>query len=188
MMLALLLSRIAVDVVVLEKHADFLRDFRGDTVHPSTMEVMHEIGLLSEFLERPHQKVREIGGEIAGERVVFADFSRVPAHARFIALMPQWHFLDFLAEHARRNPSFHLYMQAEVDGLIEERGRIAGATARTADQGGIEVRSDVLIGADGRESTVRKRAGLVVHDLGAPIDVLWLRVSRRRDDPGRTMG
>lgn len=187
MMLGLLLSRMGLDVVVLEKHADFLRDFRGDTVHPSTMEVMHEIGLLPEFLARPHQEVREIGGQIGRERVMFADFSRLPTHARFVALMPQWHFLDFLAEHARRYPGFHLRMRAEVGGLIQENGRIAGVTATTP-EGPLDVRSDLTVGADGRESTVRRKANLVVKNLGVPIDVLWLRLSRRSDDPGQTLG
>jgi 2-polyprenyl-6-methoxyphenol hydroxylase-like FAD-dependent oxidoreductase len=186
-MLGLLLARAGVDVVVLEKHADFLRDFRGDTVHPSTLEVIRELGLLESFLARPHQKMRQIAGEIAGRRIVIADFSHVPATCRFIALMPQWHFLDFLVEHARAYPTFRLLMQAEVTDLIRENDRVAGVVATTT-AGRLEVRSSLVVGADGRHSVVRERAGLVVENLGAPIDVLWMRLSRRPDDPGPTLG
>lgn len=187
MMLGLLLARIGVGVVVLEKHADFLRDFRGDTVHPSTLEVLHELGLLQEFLLRPHQEVRELGGSVEGERVRLADFSHVPAHARFLVFMPQWDFLDFLARHAGRSPRFHLRMQAEVVDLLKEGERTIGVIAKTP-TGPLEVRADLTVGADGRKSIVREKAGLPGRDFGAPIDVLWMRIARRPDDPARTLG
>jgi 2-polyprenyl-6-methoxyphenol hydroxylase-like FAD-dependent oxidoreductase len=187
MMLGVLLARAGVDVLVLEKHGDFLRDFRGDTVHPSTLEVIHELGWLESFLQRPHQQVRELGGYVGDERVLIADFSHLPTRCRFIALMPQWDFLDFLAERGRRYPTFHLQMEAEVVDLLTEDGRVAGVTARTPD-GTLDVRAPLTIGADGRSSIVRERAGLAVDELGAPIDVLWTRFARRPDDPGQTFG
>jgi 2-polyprenyl-6-methoxyphenol hydroxylase-like FAD-dependent oxidoreductase len=187
MMLGLLLARAGVPVIVLEKHADFLRDFRGDTIHPATLEIMHEIGLLNDFLRRPHQEVRSIGVQFGEEFVDFADFTHLPTHCRFIALMPQWDFLDFIAEQARRYPAFALKTRAEVTGLIEEGGRIAGIRAETP-EGGLTVRADLVVGADGRHSTVRERAGFEVDDLGAPMDVLWMRLSRHPDDPAQTLG
>jgi 2-polyprenyl-6-methoxyphenol hydroxylase-like FAD-dependent oxidoreductase len=183
----LLLARAGIDVLVLEKHADFLRDFRGDTIHPSTLEVFHELGILDEFLKRPHQAARQIAGYVGNVEVVIADFSHLPTRCRFIALMPQWDFLDFLADQGRRYPTYHLRMQAEVTGVIEDGGRIAGVTATTP-QGPLEVRAELVVGADGRHSTVRQRSGLQVEDLGAPIDVLWLRLSRRPGDPRQALG
>jgi 2-polyprenyl-6-methoxyphenol hydroxylase-like FAD-dependent oxidoreductase len=183
MMLGYLLARAGVDVVVLEKHADFLRDFRGDTVHPSTLELMFELGLLDEFLKRPHQEVGVLIGIVGGTTVPIADFSHVPTHCKFIALMPQWDFLTFLAENARRYPAFRLLMQAEVTELIDAGDGIAGVRASTPD-GPIEIRADLVVGADGRHSTVRARAGLAVHDLGAPIDVLWMRLPKHPGDIG----
>lgn len=187
MMLGYLLARAGVDTVVLEKHADFLRDFRGDTVHPSTLEVMHELGLLEEFLERPHQKVREIGGQIGDQTVTIADFSHLPVRCGFIAMMPQWDFLDFLAQHGCKLPSFRLIMQAEVTGLIEEQQRTAGVRATTPD-GPLEIRADLTVGADGRHSTVRACAGLEIEELGAPMDALWMRLSKHPGDPQQTGG
>ncbi len=187
MMLGLLLARMAVDVVVLEKHADFLRDFRGDTIHPSTLELMHELGLLEEFLKRPHQEVRHLAGQIGDETVTLADFTHLPTYAKFLGLMPQWDFLNFIAEQARRYPSFHLKMQAEVTALIEEGGRVVGARAQTP-EGELEIRAGLTVGADGRHSVVRERAGLPVLNLGAPMDVLWMRVSRQPTDPVQTFG
>jgi 2-polyprenyl-6-methoxyphenol hydroxylase-like FAD-dependent oxidoreductase len=187
MMLGLLLARAGVDVTVLEKHADFFRDFRGDTIHPSTLEVVHELGLLEDFLTRPHQEIRELRGWIGDEMIPVADFSRLPTCCKFIALMPQWDFLDFLAQHARKYPNFRLRMQAEVTDLIEEGGRVAGVRARTP-AGTLEVRADLVVGADGRHSTVREKAGLQIIDLGAPMDVLWMRLSQQPGDPKESMG
>jgi 2-polyprenyl-6-methoxyphenol hydroxylase-like FAD-dependent oxidoreductase len=187
MMLGLLLARAGVDVLVLEKHADFLRDFRGDTIHPSTLEVMHELGLVDELLKLPHQEARELRGRVGQEIVPMADFTHLPTHCKFIALMPQWDFLDFLARKAARYPSFHLSMRAEAVGLIEESGRIVGVEVQTP-EGRREVRADLVVGADGRHSLVRQRAGLEVRELGAPMDVLWFRLSRRPDDPANLMG
>ena len=187
MMLGLLLARAGVDVVVLEKHADFLRDFRGDTVHPSTLELMHQLQILEAFLKLPHQEVRELSGQIENEMVAIADFTHLPTHCKFVALMPQWDFLDFLKERARRYSGFHLRMQAEVIRLIEENGSIAGVRGKTP-RGHLEVRAPLTIAADGRHSTVRERAGLKGIDLGAPMDVLWMRLSRRPTDRGQTFG
>ena len=187
MMLSFLLARMGVDVLVLEKHADFLRDFRGDTIHPSTLEVMHELGILDEFLKRPHQEVRELAGQVGGETVTIADFTHLPTHCRFIAFMPQWDFLNFIVEQARRYPAFHLRMQAEVTDLIEENGKVAGVRAKTP-EGILEARANLTVGADGRHSVVRERAGLPVINLGAPMDVMWMRLSRRPGDPGQTFG
>jgi 2-polyprenyl-6-methoxyphenol hydroxylase-like FAD-dependent oxidoreductase len=187
MMLGYLLARAGVDVVVLEKHADFLRDFRGDTVHPSTLEVMHELGVLEEFLKLPHDEVRELGGQIGDEFVKLADFSHLPTVSKFIALVPQWDFLDFLADHARLYPTFKLIMRAEVVDLLESEGRVAGVRAETPD-GELDVRADLTIGADGRGSIVRDKAGLEVEKFGAPMDVLWFRLSRKPSDGEQTLG
>jgi 2-polyprenyl-6-methoxyphenol hydroxylase-like FAD-dependent oxidoreductase len=187
MVLGLLLARAGVPVIVLEKHPDFLRDFRGDTIHPSTLEIMHELGVLSDFLQRPHQEARTLGAQIGKDFLEVADFTHLPTHCRFIALMPQWDFLDFIAEQGRRHPSFQLAMRAEVTGLVETGGRVAGVRAETP-AGRLVVRADLVIGADGRHSTVRELAGLEIDDLGAPMDVLWMRLSRHPDDPGQTLG
>src|SRR4029079_11548682 len=166
-----LLARAGVDVAVLEKHGDFLRDFRGDTIHPSTLEIMNELGILDEFLKRPHQEAQQLTGGICDAEIPVADFSHLPTRCKFIAFMPQWDFLDFIAEHARRYPTFHLHMRAEVSDLIEEAGKFGGVRATTP-EGPLEVRTPLTVGADGRHSTVRRRAGLEVVDQGAPIDVL----------------
>jgi 2-polyprenyl-6-methoxyphenol hydroxylase-like FAD-dependent oxidoreductase len=187
MMLGFLLARAGIDVLVLEKHADFLRDFRGDTIHPSTLEIMHELGLLDEFLKRPHQEVRELTGQIGAESVVIGDFRYLPTQCKFIALMPQWDFLNFLAEQARRYAGFHLRMQARATDLIIERDRVVGVRAETPD-GPLEIRADLVVGADGRHSDIRERAGLEVEDLGAPMDVLWLRLSKKPEDAQQTLG
>ncbi|HZD06795.1 MAG TPA: FAD-dependent oxidoreductase, partial [Candidatus Limnocylindrales bacterium] len=187
MMLGFLLARAGVDVCVLEKHADFLRDFRGDTIHPSTLELMYELGILEDFLKRPHQEILELGGQVGKEMVTIADFRHLPTHCKFLALMPQWDFLNFIVEHARRYPTFRLMMQAEVVDLIEENNAIAGAIAKTP-TGPIEIRANLTVGADGRSSVVRERAKLQVMDLGAPMDVFWMRLSRRSTDPAQTFG
>jgi 2-polyprenyl-6-methoxyphenol hydroxylase-like FAD-dependent oxidoreductase len=186
MMLGFLLARTGVEVIVLEKHADFLRDFRGDTIHPSTLEIMHELGLLNEFLKQPHQEVRSLSAQI-GEKVIrTADFTNLPTKCRFLAFMPQWDFLNFISEHAKRYSKFHLRMETEVTELIIENGRIGGVLAITP-SGTIEVRGDLVIGADGRHSTVRRKAGLNVRELSVPIDVLWMRLSRRPGDKGQAL-
>ncbi|MEX0977275.1 MAG: FAD-dependent oxidoreductase [Pirellulales bacterium] len=187
MMLGLLLARAGVEVVVLEKHGDYLRDFRGDTIHPSTLELLHELGMLEEFLKRPHQEAQRIRAVVGGREFAFADFSHLSTHCKFIALMPQWDFLDFIEQQARRYPTFHLRMRADVGGLIEENGRVVGLRANTP-EGPLEVRAPLTVGADGRRSTVRQQAGLEVENLGAPIDVLWMRISRRPDDPRQLIG
>jgi 2-polyprenyl-6-methoxyphenol hydroxylase-like FAD-dependent oxidoreductase len=187
LMLGFLLARAGVDVVVIEKHADFLRDFRGDTIHPSTLEVMGELGLLEQFLALPHQRAATISAFFGEREYPLADFTHLPTRCKFIALMPQWDFLNFLAGHGRSFPSFHLHMLAEAVDLIEEGGRIAGVRANTAD-GSLDVRADLTVGCDGRHSTVRARAGLTGEDLGAPMDVLWFRLPKRAGDSGESMG
>jgi 2-polyprenyl-6-methoxyphenol hydroxylase-like FAD-dependent oxidoreductase len=187
MMLGFLLARAGLDVCVLEKHADFLRDFRGDTIHPSTLELMYELGILEDFLKRPHQEILELGGQVGKDMVTIADFRYMPTHCKFLALMPQWDFLDFIVEQARRYPTFRLMMQAEVVDLIEENGAIVGVVAKTPD-GMREIRANLTVGADGRHSVVRERAKLQVMDLGAPMDVFWMRLSRRPTDPAQTFG
>ena len=187
MMLGYLLARAGIDVVVLEKHADFLRDFRGDTVHPSTLDVIAELGLLDDFLARPHQEYPRLTGEAFGTQVTIADFTRLRTRCKFIALMPQWDFLNFLVQHGSRYPAFHVRMQASVTGLLREDGRIIGVRGHGA-SGPFEVRAALVVGADGRHSTVRAAAGLAVRDVGAPIDVLWMRISKRPGDPQAVLG
>jgi 2-polyprenyl-6-methoxyphenol hydroxylase-like FAD-dependent oxidoreductase len=191
MMAAFLLARAGVDVVVLEKHADFLRDFRGDTIHPSTLQLMFELGILDEFLSRPHQELNQMTLQVEGVDVPIADLKHLPTRCKFVALMPQWDFLNFIAEKAKAYPQFHLRMESEVTDLIEENGRIAGVRAKTSQsdrQGTLEVRADLTLGADGRHSIVRDKAGLEVIDLGAPIDVLWMRLSRQVSDGVAVLG
>jgi 2-polyprenyl-6-methoxyphenol hydroxylase-like FAD-dependent oxidoreductase len=187
MMLGFLLARAGVPVTVLEKHRDFFRDFRGDTVHPSTLELVYELGLLDEFLKLPHERVDHVSSLVGDERVVIADFSHLPTHCRFIALMPQWDFLNFFAKNGKRYAAFDLRMSAEATGLIEEGDRVAGLRAQTRD-GGLEIRADLVIGCDGRHSTLRERAGFQAENVGAPIDVLWFRVLRRESDSTETFG
>ena len=187
MMLGLLLARAGVRVAVLEKHRDFLRDFRGDTIHPSTLELLHELGLAAEFLRLPHQEVTEIRAQIGDTAVPVADFRRLPVRSRFIAMIPQWDFLDFLAQHAARYPGFELRMQTEATGLLFDASRVVGVRASSPD-GELEIGADLVVGADGRHSLVRSAAGLELIDLGAPIDVLWFRLPKRPGDSEATMG
>jgi 2-polyprenyl-6-methoxyphenol hydroxylase-like FAD-dependent oxidoreductase len=187
MMLGFLLARAGVSVAVLEKHADFLRDFRGDTVHPSTLELMCELGMIDRFLAVPHRKVERFGIEIGNERVQVVDLRHLPTRCKYIALMPQWDFLDFLAGQGSRYDTFDLHMQAEATDLIEKEGRILGVRARTA-QGELTVRADLVVGCDGRHSTLRSKAGLESDDFGAPMDVLWFRLARKESDAAETFG
>ena len=187
MMLGYLLARAGVHVVVLEKHADFFRDFRGDTVHPSTLELMFELGLMDKFLKLPHQEVETLSAQIGAEHVEMVDFRHLPTHCKFVALMPQWDFLNFLAEQGKRYKTFDLRMQAEARDLIEENGRIVGLIADPPD-GALTIRADLVIGCDGRHSTVREKAGLKSDDYGAPMDVLWFRVSHKGGDKADTFG
>jgi 2-polyprenyl-6-methoxyphenol hydroxylase-like FAD-dependent oxidoreductase len=187
MMLGFLFARAGIDVLILEKHADFYRDFRGDTIHPSTLEVMHELGLLEPFLQQPHQEIRELAGRIGDETLKLADFGHLPTRCKFIALMPQWDFLNFLAERGRRFPGFRLKMESEVTGLIVEGGRVCGVRGNAREEP-FEVRAALVAGADGRRSVVREAAGLPVRDIGAPMDVLWFRLSRHASDPAQILG
>jgi 2-polyprenyl-6-methoxyphenol hydroxylase-like FAD-dependent oxidoreductase len=187
MMAAMLMARAGVRTVLLEKHADFLRDFRGDTIHPSTLDVMDELGFLQSFLERPHQEVTTLAGNLGDTLVTVADFTHLPTRCKFVAFMPQWEFLNFLAEEAKRYPTFSLEMQARAEDLLWENGRVAGVRAQTP-QGLLEIRAKLTIAADGRESVLRKRAGLEIVELGAPMDVLWLRLTKHAGDPHETFG
>jgi len=182
-----LLARAGVEVLVLEKHADFFRDFRGDTIHPSTLELMHELGLLDEFLKLPHQELREIRGIFNGHPVPMADFSRLSTHCKFIAFMPQWDFLNFVAAQAKCFPTFALHLQHEVVDLLFEKDRVVGVRAKTPD-GEREFYADLIIGADGRHPITHTRANLELQEFGVPIDVLWMRLSKRANDPPQSLG
>jgi 2-polyprenyl-6-methoxyphenol hydroxylase-like FAD-dependent oxidoreductase len=187
MMLGYLLGRAGVKTVVLEKHADFLRDFRGDTVHPSTLMTMQELGLIEDFLKLPHSEIRALSAEIGDTSVKIADFAYVPTPCKFVALMPQWDFLNFLADKGRRFPALKVMMSAQVTSLIEDAHRVVGVKVTTPG-GPLEVRADLVVGCDGRDSTVRAASGLVVQDLGSPIDVLWFRLSKKPGDPEQVLG
>jgi 2-polyprenyl-6-methoxyphenol hydroxylase-like FAD-dependent oxidoreductase len=187
MMLGLLLARAGVEVLVLEKHVDFLRDFRGDTIHPSTLEVMHELGLLDDLLKLPHQKAPQVNAQFGDLALTVADFSHLPVRCPYIAFMPQWTFLNFLAKRGARYPTFTLRMQAEVTDIIVEAGCVVGLRAATPN-GPVEVATSLIVAADGRHSVVRARAGLQIDEFGAPMDVLWFQLSRRPGDPTNPMG
>jgi 2-polyprenyl-6-methoxyphenol hydroxylase-like FAD-dependent oxidoreductase len=187
MMAGYLLARAGLPVVVLEKHADFNRDFRGDTIHPSTLELMHELGLLDEFLKQPHQEVRELRAVVNGQAAPIADFTKLPTRCKFIAFMAQWDFLNFLSSHAKRFPTFQLHMQTQVVDLLIEDNRVAGVRAKTPG-GELEVRADLVIGADGRHSIIQARAGFERREFGVPIDALWMRISKRPGDPEQAFG
>jgi 2-polyprenyl-6-methoxyphenol hydroxylase-like FAD-dependent oxidoreductase len=187
MMLGFLLARAGVRVVVLEKHADFLRDFRGDTVHPSTLELIYELGLLDEFLKLPHRTVDRLSLQIGKRRIRLIDLTHLPTQCKYIALMPQWDFLNFLAEHGRRYSQFDLRMRAEATDLIEEAGKIVGVRVKTP-EGELTVHADLVVGCDGRHSTVREKAGLQSDEYGAPMDALWFRITRRDSDGADVFG
>jgi 2-polyprenyl-6-methoxyphenol hydroxylase-like FAD-dependent oxidoreductase len=186
LMAGYLLARAGLEVIVLEKHGDFLRDFRGDTIHPSTMDVMAELGLLDDFLRLPHQKVEYAEAEIGGQRIRMADFTHLPTRCKFIAFMPQWDFLNFIAARGRRFPGFHLLMATEAVDLVRDGARVTGLTARSG-AGASTIRADLTIGADGRQSGLRASTGLPVKDLGAPMDVLWFRLAPG-DEHGLVLG
>jgi 2-polyprenyl-6-methoxyphenol hydroxylase-like FAD-dependent oxidoreductase len=187
MMAGLLLARAGVRTVLLEKHPDFLRDFRGDTIHPSTLDVMAELGLLEDFLKRPHQEVTTLAGNVGDQLVTVADFTHLPTRCKFVAFMPQWEFLDFLAAEAKKFDTFELRTEARGTDLLWENGQVAGVRAETP-SGPLDIPADLTIAADGRESVIRKAAGLKVVELGAPMDVLWLRLTKRPEDPHETFG
>ena len=187
MMLAYLLARADIAVTVLEKHADFFRDFRGDTVHPSTLELLLELGLLEEFLRLPHQQLSSISGTVGDFAFQAANFNHLGTHCKFVALVPQWDFLKFLSDHAKKFPSFDLRMQHEAVGLIQENGKVVGVKVSTPD-GATEIRADLVVACDGRHSTIRRAADLKVLEFGVPIDVLWFRISRNTDDPEQLLG
>jgi 2-polyprenyl-6-methoxyphenol hydroxylase-like FAD-dependent oxidoreductase len=182
MMAGLLFARAGLKTLVLEKHGDFLRDFRGDTVHPSTLQIFHELGLLDELLRRPHNKVEQLGARIAGQFMRIADFRRLPVAAPFIALMPQWEFLDFVAQAAHRYPGFELRQSCAGESLLEEKGRVVGV--RTS--AGNEARARLVIASDGRDSHFR--AGLPQRVIGAPMDVFWFRLPKRAQPENASMG
>jgi 2-polyprenyl-6-methoxyphenol hydroxylase-like FAD-dependent oxidoreductase len=184
MMAGLLFARAGCRVTVLEKHGDFLRDFRGDTVHPSTLELLRELGLLDEFLKRPHDEVRTLTARVADRQITIADLSHLPVKSRFVAMMPQWEFLDFLADEARRYPTFNLRMEAEAVDLLYDGPRVTGVRLKD----GEEMRARLTIAADGRGSILRDKAGLPKTDLGAPIDVLWFRLPKEPSPVNETGG
>jgi len=187
MMTGYLLARLGVPVTVFEKHGDFLRDFRGDTIHPSTLDALGELGLLDAFLRRPHQEIQQFTATFGDREIPIADFSHLPTHCRFLAFMPQWDFLDLIADEARRRPSFQLRMNTEVTGLMIRDKSVAGVIARHAGQSR-EFPADLVIGCDGRGSTVRANAGFEIQDLGAPMDVFWMRLPRRASDGEQAFG
>jgi 2-polyprenyl-6-methoxyphenol hydroxylase-like FAD-dependent oxidoreductase len=185
MIAGLLFARAGIETVVLEKHKDFLRDFRGDTIHPSTLQLFHELGLLDALLQRDHVKVAQLYGRVAGETLPIADFRHLPVVAPYIALMPQWDFLDFVAEAAARYPGFTLRRCTEATEALEEDGRIVGV--RTA-AGDVYRARHLVIAADGRHSVLRRGAGLPIETIGAPMDVFWFRLPKRADAENETVG
>lgn len=187
MMLGYLLARKGIDVTVLEKHKDFFRDFRGDTIHPSTLQLLYELGLLEAFLALPHQEISGFTLAIGAEHLPIADLTHLPTRAKFVALMPQWDFLTFLASQSTKFPGFHLLMEHEVTGLVESNGRVIGVRANTPN-GPTEIHAPIVVGCDGRHSTSRAASNLPVSETGVPIDVLWFRLSRRESDPSNVIG
>jgi 2-polyprenyl-6-methoxyphenol hydroxylase-like FAD-dependent oxidoreductase len=187
MMLGVLLARAGVDVTVIEKYPDFFRDFRGDTIHPSTLNLLYQLGWLDDFLKIPHQRLEHVGARINGEYVEIGDFSQLPSHCKFVALMPQWDFLNFLAERGKRYPTFRVLMKTQGTDLVIENGRVTGVIA-SDDEGSASIAAKLVVGTDGRHSTMRERAGLQVEDLGAPMDVLWMRITKHPGDPVQPLG
>lgn len=188
MMLGVLMARAGIDVTVLEKYGDFFRDFRGDTIHPSTLELLYELGWIDDFLKLPHDEAHIVGANVAGEDIKLADFHQLPTHCKFIAFMPQWDFLNFLADKGKQYPTFHLLMETEGVDLIEAGGAVTGVRARRKDGSELTIHADLVVGTDGRHSTVRERAGFNVIDLGSPIDVLWMRIPKHPDDAANRLG
>jgi 2-polyprenyl-6-methoxyphenol hydroxylase-like FAD-dependent oxidoreductase len=187
MMLSYLLARSGVQTILVEKHGDFLRDFRGDTVHPSTTELMHELGILDEFLQDvPHQTMDQLGIGFNGQTFDLVDFRHLPTACKYVVFMPQWDFLNFLADKAKRYPAFRLAMNTEVTALLWEGDRVIGVTARSG-SGALEIRADVTVACDGRWSVIREHSGLPVTEFPMPIDVLWFRLPRADSAP-ETLG
>jgi 2-polyprenyl-6-methoxyphenol hydroxylase-like FAD-dependent oxidoreductase len=187
MMLGVLLARAGVEVTVLEKYPDFFRDFRGDTIHPSTLQMLYELGWLEAFLKLPHNELSSVAANVGGELMQIGDFSHLPTHCKFIALMPQWDFLNFLTERGRHYPTFHLLMETEGTGLVESGGRVTGVRAKSK-EGEFVIDADLVVGTDGRHSTIRTAAKFEVQDLGSPMDVLWMRISKEAGDPVQPLG
>lgn len=187
-MLGYLLARANIPVVVLEKWPDFFRDFRGDTIHPSTMDILHELGLLEKFLKLPHNKTNQLVGHISGKEFLFVDFDylKYSVHEPYIAFIPQWDFLNFISSEAKVYPDFHLMMETEGVDVIVEDGKIVGVKAKSNSEE-FEIRADLTVGADGRHSTIREKLALPAEDLGAPIDVLWFRISRNNDGQTKSL-
>ncbi|NDL61876.1 FAD-dependent oxidoreductase [Acerihabitans arboris] len=188
LMLGYLLARAGVAVTVLEKHADFLRDFRGDTIHPSTLEIMHHLGLLTEFLALPHQRVEKLRGEFHGETVTLADFSHLPTRCKFMAFMPQWEFLNFLANHAEALPGFTLLRSTTARELLNADGRVCGVVAAGTDGTPLRIHAALVVGTDGRQSMVRAAASLPVREFGAPRDVVWIKLPKQSGDANQASG
>ena len=186
-MLGFLLARAGIQVTVLEKHTDFFRDFRGDTIHPSTLDLLYELGLLDKFLTLQHSRVSSLSATIGGKRFAIADFSHVPTHCKFIALMPQWDFLNFLSAEAARLPTFTLRMGWEATGLLQQNGVTTGVRANTPD-GPAEIPAILTVGCDGRHAISREAGHLPLQDNGVPIDVLWLKIARHPSDPENAFG
>lgn len=187
-MLGFLLARAGVEVAVCEKWPDFFRDFRGDTIHPSTMELLYELGLLEEFLKLPYDKTTKIEADVGDDKITIADFTHLKVHCPFIAFMPQWDFLNFISSEAQKYPHFHLYMETEVLDVIEEQGSIKGIHVKGKDGATREIRADLVVAADGRHSTLREKMNLTPVELGAPMDVLWFKISRKKSDPAVSLG
>ena len=186
-MLGYLLARFGLEVAVLEKHGDFFRDFRGDTVHPSTLQVLDELGLLDRFLQRKHTEVERLAGHVGADTVTMANFAGVPGRSKFICLMPQWEFLNFLAEEGAKYPGFQLLMKTSATGVIQEWGRVTGVHA-TANGETLDIRADLVVACDGRHSTMRDALGIQPLNIGAPMDVLWFRISRKPEDSNAALG